>query len=475
MAGGPAPGAPARPVPAWIPLALLAIPVLLVWINLGGGAAKLPVEARSREIIQTMARTGDWLVPRVDGKPFLSKPPLYHWIGAISARIRGEADWWSARVPSAIGAMVMLAVTVAWGTALGGPALGGLAGLLTGMMALFLIMARRGSPDMAFSAACVAALYLFERLWHGRRRNLLPAFGLSLALAALAKGTTLLPVVGIPAALALTLRRGWGRVFRREVLMWLAAAALAGGSWYLLVFVQMPKEAIHWALLEGLQPVGVEVVGHTGRHFRAFWYYLYRIWDIAIPVSVLLPLTARHVWRAGRWRGRGGWAFVVWTFVVVLVFFSVLPAKQPHYLLPVLPLLGLMAADALLAHIDDPPGSLGEKFLTSSQAVLLVLLAAGTLLGLGFTLFIAPSWLAGLSVLGGVGALVLTGRGWMARRRREAWLGAVAAAGCLGLLYFGAFEEWKSLDRQADRAEAQSQAPEKPAAPIPPGGGAKKP
>ena len=471
MAGSPTP-APAGPrVPPWLLLGLIGVPILLVWVNLGGGAAKLPVEVRSRDIVRTMARTGDWLVPRVDGKPFLSKPPLYHWIGAAASRLRGEADWWSVRVPSALAAMAILGVTLAWGTALGGLALGGLAALLTGSMALFLILARRGAPDMVFSAACVAALFFFERLWQGRSRNLLPAFSLALALAALAKGTAVLPVVGAPIALALTARWGWRKVLRRDVLLWLAAAAAMGASWYLLIFIRLPREAMHWALLEGLQPMAVEVVGHTGRHFRPPWYYLYRIWDAALPVSVLLPFTAWHVWRAGRWRGTGEWPFVVWSFALVVLLFSFLPAKQPHYLLPLLPLLGLMAGDALLAHLHAPGGSAGEKFLTLSAGVLLALLGGGVVLGAYYAAFVAGggSRLAWAGVLAGGAALALAARGWLGGRLPAACLGAVAVVGGLGLVYFGSFEEWKSLDRQADRAAAAAPAPGRGTPPAPPG------
>lgn len=470
MAEGPTAAPSGLRVPPWLFLVLLVVPVLLVWVNLGGGAAKLPVELRSREIVRTMAQTGDWLVPRVDGKPFLSKPPLYHWIGAAASRLRGEADWWSVRAPSALGAMVLLGVTVAWGRALGGIALGGLAGLLTGSMAMLLILARRGAPDMVFSAACVAALFFFERIWHGRNRSLLPAFSLAVALAALAKGTAVLPVVGAPVALALTARWGWRKVFCREVLLWLAAAAAAGASWYILIFIQMPGEARHWALLEGLQPMAVEVVGHTGRHFRPPWYYLYRLWDIALPVSVLLPFTVWHLWRAGRWRGRGEWPFVVWSFCLTVLLFSLLPAKQPHYLLPLLPFLGLMTADAVLAHLHSPGGSAGGRLLAGSLGVLLALLGAGVALGAYYAAFVAGGvpLLAWASVLGGAGGLALAARGWLAGRNPAACLGALAVVGCLGLVYFGSFEEWKSLDRRADRAAT---APGRAAPPGGPAGG----
>ncbi|MEK6709831.1 MAG: glycosyltransferase family 39 protein [Nitrospinota bacterium] len=463
--------ADASRVPAWAFPALLIVPLLLIWLNLGGGVEKLPVERRSRAIVRTMAQTGDWLVPRVDGKPFLSKPPLYHWIGAAASRLRGEADWWAVRFPSALAAVAVLGLTLAWGWVLGGPALGVAAALSTGSMSLFLIMARRGATDMVFSALCVAALFLFERIWRGRRKGLLPAFALAVGLAMLAKGTPVLLVVLAPVALALTLRRGWREALRREVLLWLAAAAALGASWYVAIFIQMPREALFWAALEGFQPVAVEAVGHTGRHFRPFWYYFYRIWDIALPASAFLPLTVWHVWRAGRWRGVGEWPFVVWSFVLLWALFTLLPAKQPHYFLPLLPLLGLMMGDALLACLAEAGESPAGKFLALSLGALVVLLAGVWAAGLYYAVVFAEvkTALAWAGLLAGAGGLALTA--WWWRRRQSLWacLGAVVVVGCLGVVYFGSFEEWKSLDRREDRAPAAAPAPGRGAAPAPPG------
>ena len=53
--------------------------------------APLPrVAAVSRD----MLREGNWLVPRLNGQPFLEEPPLFYWLQAASYRIGG--------VPSAV-------------------------------------------------------------------------------------------------------------------------------------------------------------------------------------------------------------------------------------------------------------------------------------------------------------------------------------------------------------------------------------
>ncbi|MBI2177800.1 MAG: hypothetical protein HYU38_05590, partial [Candidatus Tectomicrobia bacterium] len=134
------------------------------------------------------------------------------------------------------------------------------------------------------------------------------------------------------------------------------------------------------------------------------------------------------------------------------------------------PFLGLMTADAVLAHLHSPAGSAGGRLLAGSLGVLFALLGAGVALGAYYAAFVAGgvSLLAWAGVLGGAGGLALAARGWLAGRNPAACLGALAVVGCLGLVYFGSFEEWKSLDRRVDRAAT---APGRVAPPGGPAGG----
>src|SRR6476660_7634813 len=48
-----------------------------------------PDETRYTDIPRWMVRSGDWLVPRIDGLPFVHKPPLYFWIEAAFIKALG--------------------------------------------------------------------------------------------------------------------------------------------------------------------------------------------------------------------------------------------------------------------------------------------------------------------------------------------------------------------------------------------------
>lgn len=80
--------------------------VLVLWAGIylpGLGSTELKGE-EGRRILPaiTMLESGNWLVPYVGGEPFLRKPPLVNWAIAVSFKITGVRNEWTARLPSAL-------------------------------------------------------------------------------------------------------------------------------------------------------------------------------------------------------------------------------------------------------------------------------------------------------------------------------------------------------------------------------------
>ena len=69
-----------------------------------------PDETRYTDIPRWMVRSGDWLVPRIDGLPFVHKPPLYFWIEAAFIKAFGISALVS-RLPS-LGAAIVICACV---------------------------------------------------------------------------------------------------------------------------------------------------------------------------------------------------------------------------------------------------------------------------------------------------------------------------------------------------------------------------
>src|SRR5690349_6091094 len=62
------------------------------------------------EVVHQMHLTGDWLVPRLAGDPWLEDPPLYHWVALVFAKALGGLFGFHNAVRLASGFMVLLSV-----------------------------------------------------------------------------------------------------------------------------------------------------------------------------------------------------------------------------------------------------------------------------------------------------------------------------------------------------------------------------
>src|SRR5262249_43366158 len=103
-----------RPAPLEAPpraalLALLVLPGLLLYPCLAFRVFE-PDEGRYAEIPREMLARGEWVVPYLQGQPYLDKPPLLYWLVMASYRLLGVADW-SARLVPALAVHLGILVT----------------------------------------------------------------------------------------------------------------------------------------------------------------------------------------------------------------------------------------------------------------------------------------------------------------------------------------------------------------------------
>ena len=91
---------------SWLDL-LLPAALMLVCFFAGIGAMGLsgPDEPRYAAIARNMARTGDWITPRLNGQPWFEKPALYYWLAGAAYRVFGEGEL-AMRLPSVLGAIL---------------------------------------------------------------------------------------------------------------------------------------------------------------------------------------------------------------------------------------------------------------------------------------------------------------------------------------------------------------------------------
>src|SRR6476619_3824931 len=106
-----------------------AVVWVVVFWRLGYASLLDPDEAHYAELTREMLHSGSWLVPLLDGKPFIDKPVLFHWLQGASVMLLGETEF-AARLPSALAAVSLFAVTRWVGTALFDDEIGSLGAIM---------------------------------------------------------------------------------------------------------------------------------------------------------------------------------------------------------------------------------------------------------------------------------------------------------------------------------------------------------
>ncbi len=191
-----------------------------------------PDEPRYAGAAREMAEGGSLLVPEFNGQPRINKPPLFYWLTAISMRACGGASELSARLPSIVAGLLMLAITIALGSRLYSRRVGLVAGAVLTTTPLFFVLARTCVTDMTFSAFSTLALaavlgFVAMPREPSRSRRLALLFVVGFGLAVLAKATPAFCAIAVVVADLAFAPSGSGVRDSKRALVLLALACFA--------------------------------------------------------------------------------------------------------------------------------------------------------------------------------------------------------------------------------------------------------
>ncbi|HET7775102.1 MAG TPA: glycosyltransferase family 39 protein, partial [Azospira sp.] len=171
---------------------------LVLW-GLGDFGLLNNVEGMYAEIGREML-TGSgwqhWVIPHLNGVPYIEKPPLLYWSIAVSMSLFGEHDW-AVRLVSVSAGFICLGFVYAYGRAMAGARFGFLAAFALGTSAGFVMMSKVAMTDALLSGYLTGALLLSHWALRQQRLRLLWAAMVCLALAVLAKGLVAFALYGL--------------------------------------------------------------------------------------------------------------------------------------------------------------------------------------------------------------------------------------------------------------------------------------
>jgi 4-amino-4-deoxy-L-arabinose transferase-like glycosyltransferase len=338
-------------------LGLLAACGLLFFHRLADRDLWSSHEARAGMDAQTVLDGGRPGLPHLfDGRPDLQKPPLYYWLVAGLAWLRGtEVDALAVRLPAAMSALAcVLAVWLGLGVLRRRPAAALACGTVLATAAHFVWLARIGRIDMPLTLTVTAAagcLYLARK----RSARQLRAWPLLLAgYVAIAVGVLLKGPIGavLPAAILaahLVVEGDWrprrwrlGLVWGVPLVLaltvpWFVWADRATGGEFTRVFFW------HHNLGRGL--------GGSGLRHNPWWFYAPQFLGDFLPWSVLVPLAAWQCRRRPLLRRDPDARFSCTWFLAVLFVLSCSRFKRADYLLPAYPGAALFLGCVLHRHL----------------------------------------------------------------------------------------------------------------------------
>lgn len=407
-----------------------ALVLVLTLAALLPGALRLPPidrdESRYAQATKQMLETKDFVRIRFQDEPRNKKPAGVHWMQAASVTLLAPdaRAIWAYRLPSILGVLIAVALTMAIARRLYDTMTAGVAGGLISAALLTQVMGQQATTDGALLASAVAAqgalvlAYVRQRRGELVRLGLALGFWAALGLAVLIKGPVILAVSALTAITLSVADKDWRWLKLLRPLPGVVLMLAIASPWFIAIQLATDGGFVRDAVGNDLLP---KLIGGQESHGAPPGYYLALVSLTFLPASLVLWPALREAW-ADRLdaptRALLAWAIPAW------LLFEAVPTKLPHYVLPMFPALVMLAARLLVRSADGEPTALDRgwaKLLTLPWLVGSVALAAVPV-AIGYVL---DQRLDPAALLLGLAALTATLVAAIAAFRRR-WLVATA-------------------------------------------------
>ena len=336
------------------------------------------VSVTAREVLTS----GDWVMPTFNGQPRLQKTPLSYWLVAGIAKVTGRVDEITARLPSAVFAVLSVCAIIyfverwlsfrtaivcagVWATSFG-----------------YVRYSHNARPDMLltfFVTVCFLSFYSALTVQSRRRQIVyMLVFWVSFGLANLAKGPAPILLVAVPLFFYVAIFRQWRQVPKM--------LPIVGAVIFLAILLPWPIAAaykVNWDIVIWKHEFIDRFFGDYASGNKPFYYYLLQMFMFAAPWVAFLPMAVAapfyRVWS----KKQPVMQFLLIWFVVDLVFLTLSAGKRQHYIMPAMPamaiLTGILLEDMIFA---------GKAFAARQvKGILRMHIAAAFLLAAGLVVY----------------------------------------------------------------------------------------
>jgi 4-amino-4-deoxy-L-arabinose transferase-like glycosyltransferase len=339
-------------------------------------------EPTRAQIAREMVLTGDAVVPREQGEPFLSRPPLQNWLIALSCQALGRWDAAAARLPSVLATILATLLIYRYSRTFLSPTGSFAAGVSFATMGEMFQTGRLAETEAVFILLVGASLLV----WHGgmlrgwpETRTWCAGYGL-MVLAALTKGPQAPTYFVAAVTVYLVLTGQWRKLLSRAHFTGAAFGLLIALAWMVPFYRQLGWKGVHDVWL------GDSAIRFHDWKFSEVATHLVvfplEILGCTLPWSLLLLLYLSPKVRGSLRQARPQILFVSICLIVSFPSCWLPPGGVSRYFSPLYPCLAVLIG-ATVEHCTRPDASrvvtrAWRAFATVTALVMVV--AAGTVL-----------------------------------------------------------------------------------------------
>lgn len=304
----------------------------------------VPDEGRYVGVAWEMLRSGNWLVPTLNGAPYFHKPPLFYWMTASAIKLFGPGMV-AARSASWLAAVALGTGTFAFARRWFGTDIAIRSALVFATLPLLYGGAQFANLDMLV-ASCIGLCVLaaVHSMLADEQGVPAPSTGVA-AFAMAGAGVLAKGLIGVvlPAGVLLVWAAATGRLRPLVRLIaswrgWLVLLAIVA-PWFIAMDRQFAGFAHYFFVVQHFERFSAS----TFNNIRPFWFYVPVLVLGSFPWSIVGVFQYRHIVRAGA-RTRGSLALLISWIGCIVFFFSLPHSKLIGYVFPVLAPVSILVA-----------------------------------------------------------------------------------------------------------------------------------
>lgn len=326
---------------------LIAV-VLTVGYGIGGYGLIEPDEGRNAEVAREMAATNNYVLPHLNGLPYLDKPVLFFAAVAAAIEVFGPSEF-AARLVSLLLGLATAALAGGFAYRFWGRDAAVVAATATATAPLALGLSRVVIMDTMLSFFVVLALIcLFFAIEDRSADRLAPPFGwpwfvwtliawAAMGLGVLTKGPVAFAVPLLVAAPYAVWRRASLAVWHPLGPVVMFALAL---PWVWAVSREIPNFLHYVVVTETWARMTTDELRRT----EPVWFFAPVLLAGTFPWSIVALSNLRSKWGPEELTNRRVRIYLSMWILIPLVFFSLSRGKQEQYMLPLVPAVALLVA-----------------------------------------------------------------------------------------------------------------------------------